>query len=42
MQAQEVLSTLLDKYADDGIENLENMSVLKVQPFDRYGLLLKL
>lgn len=35
MQAQEVLSTLLDKYADDGIENLENMSVLKVQPFDR-------
>jgi hypothetical protein len=23
MQAQEVLSTLLDKYADDGIENLE-------------------
>ncbi|AKB32716.1 Type I restriction-modification system, restriction subunit R [Methanosarcina siciliae HI350] len=36
-QAQEVLDTLLDKYADDGIENLENMSVLKVQPFDRIG-----
>lgn len=36
-QAQEVLSALLDKYADDGIENLENMSVLKVQPFDRIG-----
>ena len=36
-QAQEVLSVLLDKYADDGIENLENMSVLKVQPFDRIG-----
>ena len=36
-QAQEVLDVLLDKYADDGIENLENMSVLKVQPFDRIG-----
>jgi len=35
--AQEVLDALLDKYADDGIENLENMSVLKVQPFDRIG-----
>ena len=36
-QAQEILDALLDKYADDGIENLENMSVLKVQPFDRIG-----
>lgn len=36
-QAQEVLDALLDKYADDGIENLENMSVLKVQPFDQIG-----
>lgn len=36
-QVQEVLSALLDKYADDGIENLENMSVLKVQPFDTIG-----
>lgn len=36
-QAQEILDVLLDKYADDGIENLENMSVLKVQPFDRIG-----
>ncbi len=36
-QAKEVLDALLDKYADDGIENLENMSVLKVQPFDRIG-----
>ncbi len=36
-QAQEILDTLLDKYADNGIENLENMSVLKVQPFDRIG-----
>lgn len=36
-QAHEVLDALLDKYTDDGIENLENMSVLKVQPFDRIG-----
>ncbi|NLO28961.1 MAG: DEAD/DEAH box helicase family protein, partial [Methanosarcina mazei] len=36
-QAQEVLDALLDKYADDGIENLEDMSVLKIQPFDRIG-----
>lgn len=35
--AQEVLDALLDKYADDGIEDLESMSVLKVQPFDRMG-----
>ena len=35
--AQEILDALLDKYADDGVENLENMSVLKVQPFDRIG-----
>lgn len=35
--AREVLDALLDKYADDGIENLESMSVLKVQPFDRMG-----
>ena len=36
-QAQEILSALLDKYADEGIENLENINVLKVQPFDRIG-----
>jgi len=36
-QAHEILDALLDKYTDDGIENLENMSVLKVQPFDRIG-----
>src|SRR5664280_734975 len=35
--AKEVLDALLDKYADGGIENLENMNVLRVQPFDRIG-----
>jgi type I restriction enzyme, R subunit len=38
IHAREVLDELLNKYADDGIENLENMSVLKVQPFDRIGI----
>ncbi|AKB57082.1 EcoAI/FtnUII family type I restriction enzme subunit R [Methanosarcina barkeri] len=35
--AQEVLDALMDKYADDGIEDLESLNVLKVQPFDRMG-----
>jgi type I restriction enzyme, R subunit len=35
--AQEVLDALLDMYADNGIENLESMSVLRVQPFDSMG-----
>lgn len=32
--AQEVLDAFLDKYADEGIEDLESLNVLKVQPFD--------
>lgn len=36
-QARTVLSALLDKYADEGIENIENMDVLKVQPLNRLG-----
>ena len=36
-QAKAVLETLLEKYADDGIENIESLSVLKVQPFDKFG-----
>ena len=36
-QARVVLETLLEKYADDGIENIESLSVLKVQPFDKFG-----
>jgi len=35
--ARAVLDALLDKYADEGIENLETLEVLKVQPFDRFG-----
>ena len=36
-KARVVLETLLEKYADDGIENIESLSVLKVQPFDEFG-----
>lgn len=36
-KARAVLNALLDKYADEGIENIESMEVLKVQPLDRFG-----
>lgn len=36
-QARKVLETLLDKYADEGVENIESIEVLRVKPFDAYG-----
>lgn len=36
-QARKVLEALLDKYADEGIENIEDIKVLKVNPFDKLG-----
>jgi type I restriction enzyme R subunit len=36
-KARAVLESLLDKYADEGLNNIEDPKVLKVQPFDRYG-----
>jgi len=36
-QAQKVLNALLDKYADEGIENIEDMKILQVNPFDDIG-----
>ncbi len=36
-QARKVLEFLLDKYADEGIEPIESMEVLKVRPFDAMG-----
>jgi len=36
-QARKVLETLLDKYADEGVENIENIDVLRVKPFDVFG-----
>ena len=35
--AQAVLSTLLDKYADAGVQEIESINVLKVQPLDQFG-----
>ena len=36
-QARKVLETLVDKYADEGVENIESIEVLRVKPFDEYG-----
>lgn len=36
-QARKVLDALLDKYADEGIENIEDIKVLMVNPFDQFG-----
>jgi type I restriction enzyme, R subunit len=35
--AQNVLNALLDKYADNGIMDVESIQVLKVTPFDKMG-----
>ena len=36
-QAQTVLNALLDKYADNGVTEIESQNVLKVTPFDKMG-----
>ena len=36
-QARKVLEALLEKYADEGIENIEDIKILKVNPFDDFG-----
>jgi type I restriction enzyme, R subunit len=36
-QSQKVLEALLDKYADEGIENMESIEVLRIKPFDEFG-----
>lgn len=36
-QAKKVLEALLDKYADEGISNIESLEVLRVKPFDEFG-----
>ncbi|MBT4263286.1 MAG: DEAD/DEAH box helicase family protein [Calditrichaeota bacterium] len=35
--AQKVLNALLDKYADAGVLEIENIHILKVKPFDELG-----
>lgn len=36
-QAREVLSALLEKYADEGVQAMEDARVLRLQPFDQFG-----
>ncbi len=36
-KARVVLEILLDKYADEGIENVESLNILQVQPFNEIG-----
>lgn len=36
-EARDVLDALLQKYMDNGIYDLEKMSILKLKPFDRIG-----
>ncbi len=36
-QARKVLEALLEKYADEGIENIEDMKILTVNPLDQFG-----
>lgn len=36
-KARQILISLLDKYADAGIENIENMEVLTLNPFNQIG-----
>jgi type I restriction enzyme R subunit len=36
-QARRVIDALLDKYTDEGIENLENPEVLRVNPLTKFG-----
>jgi type I restriction enzyme R subunit len=36
-QARAILDALLDKYADEGVVSIEDLSVLRVSPFDAFG-----
>ncbi|MGB5686974.1 MAG: DEAD/DEAH box helicase family protein [Candidatus Electrothrix sp.] len=36
-QARRVLEALLDKYADKGIEDIEGLEILQVNPLDQFG-----
>ncbi len=41
-KARAVMEALLDKYADEGIENIEEIRVLQVQPISKLGTLTEL
>jgi type I restriction enzyme R subunit len=36
-KARIVIEALLDKYADEGIDNIEDLSVLRIEPFSKMG-----
>ena len=36
-QARQVLAILLDKYADQGLETIEKIDVLRLEPFTNIG-----
>jgi type I restriction enzyme, R subunit len=36
-QARAVLEALLDKFADHGVQNIEDAKVLELPPFDQFG-----
>jgi type I restriction enzyme, R subunit len=36
-QAQKVINSLLEKYADEGVEHIEETKILTIQPFSNYG-----
>ncbi len=40
--ACKVLESLLDKYADEGIQNIESMEVLKLNPIRQYGSMVEI
>ncbi|QKY68322.1 EcoAI/FtnUII family type I restriction enzme subunit R [Lentibacillus sp. CBA3610] len=41
-KARAVLEKLLDKYADDGVENIESMEVLKLDTFSEHGSVIEI
>ena len=36
-KARAILNALIDKFADEGIMEIENRSILSFQPFDKFG-----
>lgn len=40
--AREIINALLDKYMDDGISDIEDVKILKNNPFDRFGGVVKI
>ena len=36
-KARKVLESLLDKYADEGLEYIEDINILRIPPFSNFG-----